>query len=63
MNVGKLKMSKDEHIQRHKMLHQMLDELLADFLRHTNCEKLPSCTTIEELMVWSSKQTVDPDEE
>ena len=46
------------HIQRHKELHSMLDELGADFIRHTN--KLPSTTTLMELMSWSFEQTKNP---
>ena len=44
-----------EHIERHKLLHKMLDELVADFISNTN--KLPSQTTILELMKWSHEQT------
>jgi len=48
------------HIQRHILLHQYLDELLADFIIHTN--KLPSKTKIIELMEWSYQQTQKPTE-
>lgn len=48
-----------EHIERHKELHKMLDELCADFIRHTN--RMPSSTTIMELMEWSYKQTTEPE--
>jgi len=53
--------TRKEHIQRHKDLHKSLDELVADLIRHT--EKLPSKTTIHELMQWSNSQTEDPTEE
>ena len=53
-------MTKEEHIERHKKLHDALDELLADFLYHTTA--LPSKTPILKLMQWSRKQTIDPTE-
>ena len=52
---------KEEHLQRHLELHNMLDELSADFIRHTN--KLPSNSTMMELMTWSFEQTKNPSEE
>ncbi len=51
-------MDKKEHIIRHKELHNKLDELSADFIKHTG--KLPSKTTLLELMTWSHNQTIDP---
>lgn len=50
----------EEHKQRHLELHKMLDELGADFIRHT--DKLPSKSTIMELMTWSFEQTKNPTE-
>lgn len=52
-------MTKDEHRARHLMLHQSLDELLADYLRH-NAGALPSTTTVMELLQWSHEQTIEP---
>lgn len=54
-------MTHDEHRERHKLLHEHLDELLADFLVH-NWSARPSTTTLIELMRWSHAQTIDPDE-
>jgi hypothetical protein len=54
-------MEREEHKQRHQELHKLLDELLADFIRHTG--KLPSQTTVMELLEWSSQQTSCPTEE
>ena len=51
-------MKTEEHKERHKELHNMLDELIADFISHT--EKLPSKTTLNELMTWSFEQTKNP---
>lgn len=49
-----------KHKARHEMLHRMLDELTADMIRHT--KKLPSKTTVMELMAWSHEQTQNPTE-
>lgn len=54
-------MNQEEHKERHKLLHNMFDELVADFI--TNTGKLPSKTTIFELMEWSHKQSKEPDHE
>jgi len=60
--AGKLnKEITDNHKARHKLLHKMLDELVSDLIRHT--EKLPSKTTVLELMKWSSEQIDKPTEE
>ena len=50
---------KENHIKIHKELHESFDKLVADFIIHT--EKLPSKTTVWELMEWSYIQTIDPD--
>ena len=44
----------------HKMLHQGLDELIADYLT-CNYGKTPGQTTVAELMQWSHQQTIEPD--
>ena len=51
-------MTPEEHKQRHIELHTALDELIADFITHTN--KLPSKSSIMELMEWSHQQTLEP---
>ena len=48
----------EEHKKRHLELHHKLDELIADFINHT--ERLPSCTTLWEFMQWSYQQTIEP---
>lgn len=48
------------HQQRHVILHKNLDELVADFITHTH--KLPSKTILMELMEWSNKQQIYPEE-
>jgi hypothetical protein len=53
-------MTKEEHRKRHIELHNALDELIADFITHTDI--LPSKTTLTELMEWSNRQTIDPTE-
>lgn len=53
-------MTKEEHIARHIDLHRKLDELIADWIGHT--QNLPSKSTVMELMAWSHSQTIDPTE-
>ena len=48
----------DEHRERHIVLHASLDELVADFISHT--EALPSETAIADLIKWSYEQTLNP---
>ncbi len=48
------------HRLRHVMLHQHLDELLADFIRHTG--RFPSQTNCLELAQWSYDQAQEPTE-
>ena len=52
-------MTKEKHIERHRMLHDRLDELVADLITHT--KGLPSRATVLELMEWSAKQVENPD--
>lgn len=51
-------MTHEEHRERHIELHHYLDELIADFIKHT--EKLPSRTSLMELMDWAYQQTINP---
>lgn len=53
-------LSKFDHRRRHIALHKAFDELLADFILHTG--KLPSQTSIFDLMSWSFEQTMEPTE-
>ena len=53
-------MTKEEHIKIHKELHESLDKLLADFITCTSNHL--SSASIMELVEWSHKQTIDPDE-
>ena len=48
------------HTSRHKLLHDHLDELMADYFLH-HPKKTPSSTTLTELMQWSYKQTLEPE--
>jgi hypothetical protein len=54
-------MKNDGHRERHELLHKNLDELIADWIRH-NPGKIPSTSTIMDLMNWSHKQTLNPTE-
>lgn len=51
-------MTLEEHIKRHEMLHQHLDELVADFLTQTH--GLPSKSSVLGLMEWSMLQCKEP---
>lgn len=48
-----MKTSLDEHLARHVLLHNMLDELVADYITSTG--KRPSNSTIMELIQWSAE--------
>jgi hypothetical protein len=52
-------MTQPEHRERHKLLHRMMDELVADYLSHVP-RALPSETTLMQLMEWSHAQTINP---
>ena len=50
----------EEHKKRHILLHKHMDELVADYMSHTN--KMPSQTNLMELIEWSCEQTKNPTE-
>jgi len=54
---GGIEMNETEHIEKHKLLHKYLDELVADFIQNT--ENLLSNTTILDFMDWSYSQTIE----
>ena len=54
-----MEITKGEHRKVHEDLHKSLDQLVADFLTH-NRTKLPTDTTVMELMEWSHLQTKNP---
>ena len=56
--LGETKLNEEETIERHKKLHQSLDELIACFITETN--GLPSKTGLMEFMEWSHKMTKIP---
>lgn len=60
-----LRLRQDEtvntHRARHFQLHRELDELSADFLRH-NPGHMLSNTSVIELIRWSYRQTIEPQE-
>lgn len=51
-------MDRQAHIERHKELHNSVDELVADFI--TNTKKRLGETTVLELLKWSHEQTQNP---
>jgi hypothetical protein len=48
----------EEHRERHKKLHKALDELVADYIAHT--EHMPSETRLIDFMRWAADQTIIP---
>lgn len=54
------KMTKEEHLNRHRQLHVSLDELFADSITHA---RLRTKNTIYDLISWSYKQTQKLDHE
>lgn len=54
-------MTEREHKEKHRQLHEALDELLADFIEHSEDSSTLLCTPIIKLMEWSSKQVKEPD--
>jgi hypothetical protein len=63
VSTEKTQMTHEEHRERHKLLHDHLDELVADWIRHhPPGDALPSKNTVMDLVLWSSSQAVDPDE-
>ncbi len=59
MNAKDIK--REGHKARHVSLHHSLDELSADWIRHTG--KRPSEHTVLDLMKWSHEQTKSPTED
>lgn len=55
-----MKLTPKQHKARHEFLHKYLDELLADFIKHTG--NFLQKTSLRELMEWSHAQTIKPDE-
>jgi len=54
------KMDKLKHLEKHKLLHKYFDELMADYINHT--ERLPSEATLMDLAKWAHEQTINPTE-
>ncbi len=52
-------MTANDHRKIHEALHKSLDQLVADYLLH-NSHKLPSSTSLTELMTWAYEQTIKP---
>lgn len=59
--IDQPELARAEHRARHQHLHDALDELVADYIRHTkDCR--PSTSSILELMQWSVQQVRMPTE-
>lgn len=55
-NAEKEKVDEDQHRLRHVFLHEVLDELIADYISHTG--RLPFETSLRDLMIWTHEQTI-----
>ena len=56
----KIPMSQEEHQKRHKILHQSLDELFADYISNHGDQKEFLSMSVKELIEWSHEQTINP---
>ena len=57
-------MTPEEHIKRHRELHNALDQLLADYIRHAPDFQLKpglGKPSVLDLVRWSNKQMSEPD--
>lgn len=54
------KMTREEHIEKHKQLHNALDELVADYITQTG--KRLTTSNLMELIEWSFQQTINPED-
>ena len=55
-----MEINKEDHKKRHIELHESLDELVSDFINHT--ESMPTETTVLDLLKWAYLQTINPDD-
>lgn len=56
-------MTPEEHKKRHCELHRAFDELFADYIKHHPDTTLFLDRPIRDLMEWSHRQTIQPDED
>ena len=56
-------MTRDEHRQRHELLHTHLDELLADYIGHHPDDLGILKTPFGEFLDWSAAQARNPTEQ
>ena len=52
-------MNEEEHKKKHEDLHRAFDELMDDWMTHT--QRRPSKSSVLELLEWSFRQTAGPD--
>ena len=55
-----MKRTPEEHKQKHRELHQSLDELFADYIRHHPNETSFTTMPFKQLLDWSHEQTIKP---
>jgi hypothetical protein len=59
----RIEMTPQEHKSRHKMLHEHLDELFADYISHHPQQTKFTEMPIMQLLTWSKEQTENPTED
>ena len=55
-------MTPEEHKARHIELHKAMDELLSDYMRHHPNQVSFMTMPLEDLLLWSYQQTLEPEE-
>lgn len=54
-------MDDQEHKARHELLHEHLDELIADWISHSEGGVKPTKNPVVDLIRWSHRQSKRPD--
>jgi hypothetical protein len=61
-DVKKDGLTREQHRERHKILHAHLDELFADYIEHHRDERQFTQMPLIKLIQWSYEQTFNPTE-
>lgn len=56
-----MKLTPEEHLERHKKLHRAFDELYADYITNHPDEHNFTGMPVMKLIDWSHRQTLGPD--
>jgi len=60
--INEIRANRDAHIQRHQKLHEAIDELFSDFIRHNPNEETYTGMPVIKLIRWAAKQADSPSE-